>query len=193
MEIARFLWWMAAAALVLPFLDILQRTFARHSWIERATRLRIVLAVLEIGTLAAWLPLRGRWSFLPEQDPAVATAGAALALTGALLAAWAKARLGRLFSPQLGVQRGHRLITAGPYAVVRHPIYLGIIDFLLGSALFWNDVALLAVGLLFIVYFKAQIRAEERMLARHFGEAWTEYRARTPGLFPRLFRRLPRP
>jgi protein-S-isoprenylcysteine O-methyltransferase Ste14 len=188
MELARFIWWMAVAAMVLPFLDMVQRTFGQV-WVERATRARAILAVLEVGTLLLWLPLRGRWTFLPEHDAGAAVAGAVLALTGALLAAWAKARLGRLFSPQLGVQRDHQLITTGPYAVVRHPMYLGIVDFLIGSSIFWNDVALFGVAMLFIIYFRAQIRIEERLFERHFGAQWADYRARTPRLFPRLSRR----
>lgn len=187
MEFAHFLWWMAAAALTLPFLDIVPRTFGRKRWLERATRTRLLLAVLEVGTLAAWFAVRGRWHFLPEHDTAVALAGAALALTGALFAAWAKARLGRLFSPHLGVQVEHRLVTTGPYAIVRHPIYLGIIDFLIGSALFWNDLALLCVALLFISYFTAQLRVEERIFERHFGADWLAYATRTPALFPRVW------
>lgn len=191
-EVARFLWWMAAAALVLPFLDIARRTFAGRSWLRRATRPRIVLAVLEVATLVAWLAVRGRWRFLPEQDAAVAIAGAVLALTGALFTAWSKAVLGRHFSPQLGVQEGHRLITTGPYAVVRHPMYLGIIDFIIGTALYLNDVALFAAGLLFIVWFSAQSRVEERLFDAHFGAEWRDYRDRTPRLFPWSFRRRPR-
>lgn len=191
MEIARFIWWMAAAALLLPFLDLVQRTFGPQRWLRRATRPRLLLAILEVGTLVAWLFVRGRWHFLPEQDAGVAFAGAALALTGALFAAWAKSRLGRLFSPQLGIQEGHRLITTGPYAVVRHPMYLGLIDFIVGSALFWNDPALLAVAILFVLYFAAQIRIEERFFAAHFGREWQEYRARTPTLFPRVLPRRP--
>lgn len=188
MEVARFIWWMAAAALVLPFLDLIQRTFGPREWISRATLHRVVLGGLEVGTLALWaLLLRGRWGFIAVPDAGVAIAGAVLALTGALFAAWTKARLGRLFSPQLGVQRGHRLLTTGPYAVVRHPMYLGLIDFLIGSALYWNDVALLGVAVLFIVYFSAQLRIEERFFAAHFGAEWRAYRDRTPALFPRLW------
>jgi len=180
---------MAAAALVLPFLDLVQRTFGPQQWVERATRQRVLLGVLEVGTLLLWLLIRGRWQFLPVHDGAVAFAGAVLALTGALFAAWAKTRLGRLFSPQLGVQEGHELVTSGPYAVVRHPIYLGLIDFIIGSALYLNDVALLGVAFLFVLYFTAQIRIEERLFAGHFGKAWEEYRARTPALFPRVLPR----
>jgi protein-S-isoprenylcysteine O-methyltransferase Ste14 len=188
MEFARFLWLMAAATLVFPFLDIVQRTFGRKAWVERATPQRVLLGLLEGGTIAAWLLVRGRWRFLPEHDAAVALAGGGLALTGAAFAAWAKMRLGRFFSPQLGVQQEHRLVTSGPYAVVRHPIYLGLIDFIIGSALFFNDIALLAVAVLFIIYFRAQLGIEERMFERHFGEAWERYRSETPALFPRIIR-----
>jgi protein-S-isoprenylcysteine O-methyltransferase Ste14 len=189
MEFARFLWFVAAVALVLPFLDVVQRTFGPRAWVERATRLRLVLGVLEVGTVLGWFFLvRGRWRFLPEQDAAVAIAGAVLALTGAAFASWAKGRLGRHFSPQLGVQADHELVTTGPYAVVRHPIYLGLVDFILGSAIYFNDVGLLAVGVLFIGFFTAQARAEDRIFARHFGGRWEEYRRTTPALFPRLFR-----
>ncbi|CAN5746228.1 hypothetical protein BH23GEM9_BH23GEM9_11320 [soil metagenome] len=189
MTIAHFIWWTAAAALVLPFLDIIPRTFGQKQWIERATAPRIVLGFLEAGTLVLWLLVRGRWQFLPEHDTAVALAGAVLALTGAAFAAWAKAHLGRHFSPQLGVQEHHRLVTSGPYGVVRHPIYLGVIDFIIGTALFLNDVGLFAVGLLFVLYFGAQIRIEERLFERHFGGEWQEYSTRTPSLFPGLRRR----
>jgi protein-S-isoprenylcysteine O-methyltransferase Ste14 len=188
MIVAEFLWWMAAAAMVLPFLDIVQRTVGPRQWVSRATRERLLLGVLEVATLAVWFfALRGRWLLLPDPDVAVAVVGALLALTGALLAAWAKTRLGRLFSPQLGVQQDHRLVTTGPYAIVRHPIYLGIIDFLVGTALFLNDLGLLLAGMLFVLYFAGQIRVEERQFAAHFGDEWTMYAARTPALLP--FRR----
>ncbi len=188
MEAARFAWWMAAAALAVAFLGALRYGLSRRRWIERATVPRLLLGVLEVGALAAWFAVRGRWRFLPEADDAVAMAGALLALTGALFAAWARFRLGSLFSPQLGVQEGHRLITTGPYAVVRHPIYLGLIDFILGSALFLNDVGLFLVGILFIFFFLGQIHVEERLFSRHFGDEWAVYRDRTPALFPRVLR-----
>lgn len=183
---------MAAAALVLPFLDLVQRTFGPKQWVERATRERLLLGVLEVGTLGSWLLVRGRWQFLPVHDTGVAVAGAVLAFTGALFAAWAKFRLGRLFSTQLGVQEGHRLVTTGPYGVVRHPIYLGLIDFIIGSALYLNDVALLLVAFLFVIWFAAQIRIEERFFSAHFGQEWLDYRARTPALFPRILPRRPK-
>jgi len=187
-EVARFIWWMAAAALVVPFL-LGGNPFGTGRWITRATTQRALLGVAEVGSIVAWLFVRDRWRFLPEQEGGVAFAGAMLAFTGALLVAWARASLGRLFSPQLGVQQDHELITTGPYGVVRHPIYLGAIDFTLGSALFWNDMALVGVAAVLTVCFAAQLRIEERLFAAHFGEAWEEYRKAVPALFPRIWPR----
>jgi protein-S-isoprenylcysteine O-methyltransferase Ste14 len=185
MVAAEFIWWMAVGALVAAFADTVFRMLRPQRWVVRATRQRIVLGMLEVGTLLLWfVAARGRWPFLDERDAWVMLAGAMLALTGALFAAWAKFRLGRLFSPQLGVQEEHRLITTGPYAVVRHPIYLGLIDFIAGAALFLNDAGLLLVAMLFTLYFTAQLRIEERYFAEHFGAEWERYRARTPALFP---------
>ncbi|HSJ15002.1 MAG TPA: isoprenylcysteine carboxylmethyltransferase family protein [Longimicrobiales bacterium] len=184
MSTAHFLWLMATTALVLPFLDV-WRWFGRD-WVERAIFGRAVLGVLELAALGAWWLVRGRWRLLPEDDVLLAIAGAILALTGALLVAWSKRTLGRLFSPQLGVQRGHRLITSGPFAIVRHPIYLGVIDYIFGSALVFHDAALLALAGLYAVFFTLQLRLEEAIFRRHFGAEWEAYRARVPALLPRL-------
>jgi len=180
------IWWLAAAVMVLPFADLVQRTLVgSQQWLTRATAARSALAVAEGATLLAWWLLRGP-RFTPEPVAAVAFIGAVLALTGAALAAWAKLKLGRLFSPQLGIQRDHTLVTSGPYALVRHPIYLGIIDFLAGTALYLNDVVLLLAAALFGLWFGLQLRIEERMFSQHFGAQWDAYRRRTPALFPGL-------
>jgi protein-S-isoprenylcysteine O-methyltransferase Ste14 len=184
MSVAQFLWLMASTALVLPFLDAF-RAFHRQ-WVERALGVRALLAVLEVAAIGAWLLVRGRWPLIPEHAAALAIAGGVLALTGALLSAWSKRTLGRLFSPHLGVQAEHRLITTGPYAIVRHPMYLGIIYYIFGSALVFNDAALLALALTFGVLFGFQLRSEETIFRRHFGADWESYRERTPALLPRL-------
>jgi protein-S-isoprenylcysteine O-methyltransferase Ste14 len=185
MRFAYFVWLMACTALVLPFLDVFWRV-QRSFWVERALTTRLVLFALEVAAIGAWLFVRAEWHILPRPDPPMAVAGAILALTGGLLCAWAKLQLGRLFSVHLGVQQEHRLIRSGPYAIVRHPMYLGIIDFILGSALVWNDAALLVLAATFLVFFTMQLRFEEEILARHFGEEYVEYRRRVPPLIPRL-------
>lgn len=184
MGVAQFLWLMASTALVLPFLDAV-RGFRRR-WVERAVGARVLLAVLEGAAIGTWLLVRGRWPLIPQHAAALAIAGGVLALTGGLLSAWSKHTLGRLFSPHLGVQAEHHLITTGPYAIVRHPMYLGIIYYIFGSALVFNDAALLALALAFGVLFGFQLRREEAIFRRHFGSDWERYRERTPALLPRL-------
>jgi len=185
MRFAEFVWLMGSTALVLPFLDLGWRV-ARVSWVERVLTARIVLFVLEVAAVGCWLWYRGDWLILPKPDSLVAVAGSVLALTGGLLTAWARHTLGRLFSVHLGVQAEHRLIRSGPYAIVRHPMYLGITDYIFGSALVWNDAGLLALAAAFIVFFTVQLRFEEAILARHFGAEYAEYRRQTPALLPRL-------
>jgi protein-S-isoprenylcysteine O-methyltransferase Ste14 len=191
MRLAYFVWLVACTALVLPFTDLLWRS-ARSSWVERAFTARLVLFTLEVAAIGAWAFLYGRWRILPQPDAIMAGAGAVLALTGGLLSAWARVTLGTLFSVHLGVQREHRLVTGGPYAIVRHPMYLGIIDFILGSALVWNDAGLLALALAFVFFFSAQLRFEEQIFARHFGAEYDDYRSRVPALLPGFRRRRPR-
>lgn len=186
MRFAYFVWLMGTTALVLPFMDVLWRS-RRMAWLERAYRARLVLFILEGTAVLVWVLLRGTYRILPEADAAMAVAGAILALTGGLLAAWSKHTLGGLFSVHLGVQRDHRLITTGPYAIVRHPMYLGIIDFIFGSALVWNDAGLLVLAGAFVVFFLFQIRYEEDVFARFFGAEYDRYRDRIPALLPRLW------
>jgi protein-S-isoprenylcysteine O-methyltransferase Ste14 len=188
MRLAHFLWLMACTSLLLPFLDLFWRA-ARRSWVERAFTARLVLFTLEVAALGAWAFVCGNWRILPGPEHRImALAGGLLALTGGLLSAWAKVTLGRLFSVHLGVQQEHRLVTGGPYAIVRHPMYLGIIDFIIGSSLVWNDAALLALAAAFTVFFTVQLRFEELIFARHFGAEYAAYRRRVPALVPGLGR-----
>lgn len=188
MRFAFFVWLMATTALVLPFLDVFWR-IGRQSWTERALSARLVLAALEVAAIGVWLWFRGDYRILPEPGGGMAVVGALLALTGALLSAWSKRSLGRLFSVHLGVQAEHRLITRGPYAIVRHPMYLGIIDYIFGSALVFNDAGLLVLTLAFIVFFLVQLRHEEAIFARHFGAEYRRYQEQVPALFPPLWPR----
>lgn len=188
MSFSYFVWLMATTALVLPFLDLFWRV-GRQSWRERALSARLVLALLELGAIALWLLLRGDYRILAQPSPTMAVVGAMLALTGALLSAWSKRTLGRHFSVHLGVQESHRLITHGPYAVVRHPMYLGIIDYIFGTALVLNDAGLLVLTFAFIILFLFQLRYEEAIFVRHFGDDYRRYQERVPALFPPLWPR----
>jgi len=79
----------------------------------------------------------------------------------------------------------HHLVTTGPYARVRHPLYLAYSAFVTSIALVtanWFFIALLAVS---VVVLASRIPKEEQMLIETFGEEYKAYRQRTGGLLPK--------
>lgn len=130
----------------------------------------------------AWFP-----SLVPPTDLASALqlAGLGLALLSALFAAWGMWALGRSYGIRLDLFEGHRLKTDGAFALVRHPMYLGIVTFHLGAALALESVPLLIVTAAVVVPLTlARIGAEEHVLREAFGTRHAEYARRVPALMP---------
>lgn len=111
--------------------------------------------------------------------------GLAIAAASAAFAAWAMWSLGRSYGIRMDVFEGHSLKTDGPYGLVRHPMYLGIVLFHLGASLAMESPLLLAITALFVVPFTAvRIGAEEKVLRDAFGERYLRYAERVPALIP---------
>jgi len=129
----------------------------------------------------AWFP-----TLIPALDlaPAAQVAGFGLALVSALFGAWGMWALGRSYGIRLDLFEGHVLKTDGAFAVVRHPMYLGIVLFHLGAALALESVALLVLTAVFVVPLTiARIAAEERVLREAFAP-YADYARRVPALVP---------
>jgi protein-S-isoprenylcysteine O-methyltransferase Ste14 len=113
--------------------------------------------------------------------------GALLYFPGLSLIAWGRLALGSMYfvSTGLGAQlfSGHRLVTGGPYAIVRHPMYLGLIAAAAGGLLIYQTWTTLAYAL-FAPLVLRRARREEQALAEEFGPQWMEYCRRVPALFP---------
>lgn len=123
------------------------------------------------------IPLQPSWVFT----------GAALTLLGILFAAWARVALGRNWSGVVTIKQGHELILRGPYRLVRHPIYTGILLGLLGTALVYGATRCFVGLLLCGVAFWLKLRIEEHFMLREFGEQYAQYRERTCALVPFVF------
>jgi protein-S-isoprenylcysteine O-methyltransferase Ste14 len=110
--------------------------------------------------------------------------GVALTYSGLGLAVWARIVLGKNWSAAVTIKVDHQLVQRGPYAIVRHPIYSGLVLALLGSALFIGEVrGLLAVALAFAGWL-VKSRTEERFMLERFGAEYEHYQQRTRALVP---------
>jgi len=134
-----------------------------------------------------WLPFVVAYlqPFAIDLDRAVRYAGLAVCIASALFAAWAMWSLGRSYGIRMDIFAGHTLKTNGPYAIVRHPMYLGIVVFHLGASLALASPLLLAATALIVVPFTAmRISYEETVLCQAFGERYASYQRSTPALLP---------
>jgi|HubBroStandDraft_4_1064222.scaffolds.fasta_scaffold88083_2 protein-S-isoprenylcysteine O-methyltransferase Ste14 len=112
---------------------------------------------------------------------------AALTLGGILFAWWARIHIGRLWSGSITRKEGHHVVDTGPYALVRHPIYTGLIFALLATAAAQATANALAGAALLSFGFWLKARAEERFLTAELGaDAYGAYRRRVPMLVPPL-------
>jgi protein-S-isoprenylcysteine O-methyltransferase Ste14 len=124
-----------------------------------------------------------RASNLDVNDLAVEVVGAVLFLSGLALAVWARVHLGRNWGMPMTQKKEPELVTSGPYRLVRHPIYSGMLLAVLGTALATSVYWLLAFVVM-CVYFFYSARVEEGMLIRSFPCTYPGYRARTKMLIP---------
>lgn len=116
-------------------------------------------------------------------SPVLGAVGAAFALAGLGLAAWARIHLGRNWGMPMTQRADPELVTSGPYAHVRHPIYSGLLLATIGTALATNLFWLVGASV-FSAYFVYSATVEERNLASTFPTTYPGYRKRTHMLVP---------
>jgi len=132
-----------------------------------------------VGYFLVWLP--GSES----RPPAVSVAGVLLGCL-AVVISWTSIRaLGKQLRVQAGLYSDHELIRSGPYAIVRHPIYAGMLAMYLATALVQSAWPLALIGFaIFILGTEIRVRIEDGLLASRFGTQFAEYKASTPAYIP---------
>jgi len=116
------------------------------------------------------------WVFYP---------GIFLMLLGVLVRQWAIAVLGRFFSLTVRVATDHRVVTRGPYRLVRHPSYTGVLITFIGLGLAVQSLGGLLVLLgVFSLSYGYRIRVEEKTLLSELGPDYASYMKRTKRLVP---------
>ena len=149
--------------------------------------------LISIGYFGLWYLL---WKPIPiALSPAVRIValalGALLLFPGLGLVLWGRLVLGKMYnvSSALGAQlyADQQLITHGPYAIVRNPMYVGIIAATLGGLLIYRTWSLVFALTFFGLVIRA--RREEQVLAAEFGQQWADYCQQVPGWIPRFRKR----
>jgi len=113
--------------------------------------------------------------------------GLVLLVPGFVLMQMAEKYLARQFSVAVTLQKDHQLIQTGPYKLIRHPRYLGILLFFLGIALVFRS--LLGVGMVLALFAVLvwRIGAEEKLMKQAFGPEWDIYRRKSWRLLPWVY------
>jgi protein-S-isoprenylcysteine O-methyltransferase Ste14 len=129
------------------------------------------------------------WPFSKAGEGIVAGLIVLLALGSTWFCFAAARALGKQWALMARVIEGHELVTQGPYAIVRNPIYLAMFGMLIASGLAvsrWQTF--LAAAIVFLTGTWVRIRAEENLLRATFGAKFDDYARRVPAFLPRLLR-----
>ncbi len=160
---------------------------ARFRWGEIGWRVAIV--VLVVGALyipAVRRALRNARTYAAGAGALSGPVGVALCALGIGLAIWARLHLGRNWGTPMSRKENPDLVTTGPYAHIRHPIYAGMLLGMLGSAI--GQSAFWSIPLVFsAVYFVYSARREERLMMEQFPGQYPAYMRRTKMLVPFVF------
>lgn len=145
-------------------------------WFMRVLVAAVVIVIVEPGRF-------GHGVRLARSGPARGWIAAALVAGGIGLAIWARTIMGRNWGMPMSVKQDTEIVSAGPYARIRHPIYTGMFVALVGSCLLAGS-AWFAVCVAVAAYFFISARTEERHLLRELPDTYGPYMARTKMFVP---------
>jgi protein-S-isoprenylcysteine O-methyltransferase Ste14 len=182
--------YVAVAIVIVVYAALLRIPRRRRKTVEqRSTQSLIGMIVAGFGFAALFAgrprqsrPFADSWHLAPGT---VAVIAVACTVLGIVFIVWSRRTLGKQWSYSARVVEGHELITHGPYAVVRNPIYSSLTLILLSLGLTFATP--LRVGIALVLYFAGtllRVRAEEDLMRATFGEQWDAYRRRVPALIP---------
>jgi protein-S-isoprenylcysteine O-methyltransferase Ste14 len=190
--------YIGLTALVLVFLSwigfglifLLRKKPSKVQETKRASVSKWGIALQGSGFGLVWGIHRSSWWPFPESTIGELLLAAVAIVLGVASCLWslrAVQTLGKQWTYGARVIEGHELITQGPYAVVRNPIYLGMFGLMVASGLvistWW---ALLVAVVVFLAGNQIRIRAEEQLLRETFGTQFDDYARRVPAFFPRF-------
>jgi protein-S-isoprenylcysteine O-methyltransferase Ste14 len=165
-----------------------RRSRSRTGTKQDRSTLKVVWLVI-IASVAAGIYVAKHWSAaaLPYER-SFALAGVVLFLAGLLLRWWAIITLGRFFTVDVTIEKDHELVERGPFRMVRHPSYTGVLLAFAGFALSLGNWAALLIVLVPIgATFIHRMNVEEDALSGALGPEYTNYMRRTKRLVPFVY------
>jgi protein-S-isoprenylcysteine O-methyltransferase Ste14 len=148
-----------------------------------------VVGLLVAGVVAGfWLANAWTGAAIPWLRPQVTAAGIVLILLGVALRWWAILTLGRYFTLVVAVRSTQAVVQSGPYRLVRHPSYTGLLLIALGVGLAlanWASVVVALAGALIGLLYR--VRVEERALSEALGQQYVDYMRRSKRFIPFIY------
>jgi protein-S-isoprenylcysteine O-methyltransferase len=166
-------------------LTVTRRSRSRTGTRDDQSTLRVLWLVI-VASVAAGVVVARCWLAAALADGRIfACAGIVLFGAGLILRWWAIIVLGRFFTVDVTIEKDHELVERGPFRVLRHPSYAGVLLAFAGFALsLRNWAALLVVLLPIFAAFIHRMNVEEQALSRALGSSYTDYMRRTRRLIP---------
>jgi protein-S-isoprenylcysteine O-methyltransferase Ste14 len=174
-----FCWLVWSAAFIKPYRrSSQQRPVAKNP----AARWGILLNV--IGFAFVWSDVHPGGFHKPTQE---LIASMVLAPLSVILAWSATRHLGKYWRYEAAVNANHELVKTGPYAWIRHPIYVSMFGMLLASGAAYSWWPMMIAGVIvFLIGMEIRVNAEDRLLEMYFQDEFIEYRARVSRYIPML-------
>lgn len=191
-----FIWAVMALFLTAMSISIFYRSRAESQQAQEArapssgplliaVRVTFLLGVFSAILIYTVKPEWTQWASM-HLPVYVRVAGGVIASVAVLCLVWMFRHLANNVTPTAKTCEGHELVVSGPYRWVRHPMYSAAILFWLGMSLLaakWFLLLIVGAGIVFVM---VRTPREERNLVKHFGEAYSEYMARTGRYLPRF-------
>src|SRR5437773_969149 len=168
--------WLLAAAST-------KRTVYRESRAQRLHYWVLLVIACLLLLYGRELPYPLNLRLIPRATP-IACAAAFLCVAGLAFALWARVTLGRNWSDVVTLKEGHELVQRGPYRLVRHPIYTGMLIMFFATALVQSHLAAFAGVLLMFASFWIKLGREEGLMLQQFPERYAAYQQRVKRIIP---------
>jgi protein-S-isoprenylcysteine O-methyltransferase Ste14 len=158
------------------------RVAAHHDLGAESPSRVLTLAAIVMMLMAYW-PVR--WGTLWTTSETIGWSMFLLVVLGLAFTWTARLHLGPLWSSTAAPTEEHRIVDTGPYGIVRHPVYAGLLLAVIATAIERGRIEAVAAAFVLIASLSLRAKLEERFLRRDLGdEAYGAYRARVPMLIP---------